>query len=318
MMLLGKNYQENRRVGNFILGKNVFDTENIWPPQYCEKAREIVEGKHIALISASHLFDNPLSVNELIGRMRECMFLCDPGPHVIVLVIQPEDFTDVDDKRLDFIFRSLSEDPQKYTIVMKIQTRQRGRATPVEKSISKEVIADYSRFKFDFNSGCSRSAFLMNMEKIMEENIGDYLKWEKFVLAPTEVQQHEETTAQKKSELKGPKLKDKMSRRLNLVVCGSDEELKSSISDLILGQSRHRPEPTSKCVRRDREVSGRSVTLVEMPSLCNTQLLEEELMTLENQVRHEVEDEYKEELLKKEMEIQKLKGMKLEEKGRAK
>ncbi|XP_066511630.1 GTPase IMAP family member 8-like [Hoplias malabaricus] len=70
-----------------------------------------------------------------------------------------------------------------------------------------------------------------------------------------------------------------LSQKLNLVLCGSDEELKSSVSDLILGQSRHRPEPTSKCVRRDRKVSGRSVTLVEMPSLYNTQLLEEELMS---------------------------------------
>ncbi|XP_066511637.1 GTPase IMAP family member 7-like, partial [Hoplias malabaricus] len=171
IMLLGKNYQENRRVGNFILGNNVFDTEIIWPPQYCEKAREIVEGKYIALISASHLFDNPLSENEVTERMRECMFLCDPGPHVIVLVIQPEDFTDVDDKRLDFIFCSFSEDPQKYTIVMKIQNPRRAWwLVPVEKCISKEVIAECGRFQFDFNSGCSRFTLLMNMEKIMEEN----------------------------------------------------------------------------------------------------------------------------------------------------
>ncbi|XP_066511619.1 GTPase IMAP family member 5-like [Hoplias malabaricus] len=198
MMLLGKNYQENRRVGNFILGSKVFDTEIIWPPQYCEKASEIVEGKHIALISASHLFDNPLSENEVTEQIKECMFLCDPGPHVIVLVIQPEDFTDVDDKRLDFIFRSFSEDPQKYTIVMKTQNPRRAWwVTPVEKNISKDVIAECVRFQFDFNSGCSRSALLMNMEKIMEENRGNYLKMEKFVLAPTEVQHHEESTAQK-------------------------------------------------------------------------------------------------------------------------
>ncbi|XP_066511663.1 GTPase IMAP family member 8-like [Hoplias malabaricus] len=279
IMLLGKNYQENRRVGNFILGKNVFDTDVIWPQQYCQKAREIVERKYIDLIIASHLFHNPLSVNELIGRMRECMFLCDPGPHVIVLVIQPEDFTDVDDKRLDFIFRSLSEDPQKYTIVMKTQIPQRAWwVTTVQKSVSKEVIAERGRFQFDFNSGCSHSTLLMNMEKILEENRGDYLKMEKFVLAPTEVQHHEESTAQKKSELKSPKLKDKLSQRLNLVLCGSDDELKSSVSDLILGQSQRCPEPNSKCVRRDRKVSGRSVTLVEMPSLYNTHLLEGELM----------------------------------------
>ncbi|XP_050958139.1 GTPase IMAP family member 8-like, partial [Labeo rohita] len=66
--------------------------------------------------------------------------------------------------------------------------------------------------------------------------------------------------------------------KLNLVVCGSNKELKSFISNLILIQSERRSELSSECVRRDVELHGRLISLVELPALFNTQLSEEEVM----------------------------------------
>ncbi|XP_073699605.1 GTPase IMAP family member 8-like [Garra rufa] len=66
--------------------------------------------------------------------------------------------------------------------------------------------------------------------------------------------------------------------KLNLVVCGSNRELKSFISNLILKQSERRSELSSECVRRDVELDGRLISLVELPALFNTQLSEEEVM----------------------------------------
>ncbi|KAK2906553.1 hypothetical protein Q8A67_005538 [Cirrhinus molitorella] len=66
--------------------------------------------------------------------------------------------------------------------------------------------------------------------------------------------------------------------KLNLIVCGSNRELKSFISKLILNQSERRSELSSECVRRDVELHGRLISLVELPALFNTQLSEEEVM----------------------------------------
>ncbi len=66
--------------------------------------------------------------------------------------------------------------------------------------------------------------------------------------------------------------------KLNLVVCGSNRGLKSFISNLILKQSERRSELSSECVRRDVELDGRLISLVELPALFNTQLSEEEVM----------------------------------------
>ncbi|KAI4890399.1 hypothetical protein NFI96_026617, partial [Prochilodus magdalenae] len=73
-------------------------------------------------------------------------------------------------------------------------------------------------------------------------------------------------------------LSDSQTQKLYLVLCGSDGAVKSSISDLILGQREPSPGSSSVCVKREGAVCGRLVTLVEMPALYNTQLSEGKVM----------------------------------------
>ncbi|KAG9262652.1 GTPase IMAP family member 8-like [Astyanax mexicanus] len=319
LLLLGKNGQQNRCMGNFILQRDAFSTEI--PPDHSYEA-EKVEGRDITLIITPDLFDPELSSDELNERVSECMTLCDPGPHVIVLVLQRDDFTEADRKQLNFIFLSLSEEARKHTIVL---THPGSSVDPVTDDVSNEIIAEFSKWHFDFISGCSQTAVVQLMEKRIKENGGGHLKREEFVIAPlaTEEQQHQLPTVQSKNEqtarkkkkplkvigsmisklplggkhdgdggrlgsmiprfIRGGKHDGEGFQRLNLVLCGTDGEQKASISDLILGQRQRSSEPSLEhsltCVMRAGEVSGRSVTLVEMPALCSTQseLLEEDV-----------------------------------------
>uniref|UniRef100_A0A3B1K175 AIG1-type G domain-containing protein n=1 Tax=Astyanax mexicanus TaxID=7994 RepID=A0A3B1K175_ASTMX len=67
-------------------------------------------------------------------------------------------------------------------------------------------------------------------------------------------------------------------QKINLVVCGSDGSVKSSVSDLILDQrSEFSADSRSVCVRREAEVCGRLISLVELPALYSSQLSEEEV-----------------------------------------
>ncbi|XP_051987867.1 golgin subfamily A member 6-like protein 22 isoform X7 [Xyrauchen texanus] len=66
--------------------------------------------------------------------------------------------------------------------------------------------------------------------------------------------------------------------KLNLVLCGSDADLKTSVSKLIRGikTSTSGQRSSSECVKREGEVCGRLITLVELPAL--SQISEEEVM----------------------------------------
>ena len=147
IVVLGKKGL-NSRVGNFILGRNVFDTKA--PPPSVEqlsgRARENVEGRYITLINTPHLFDSSLSEDQFTEQVKECMSLCAPGPHVIVLVIQPDDFTETDRDRLYHILHSLSEEPLKHTLVL---TTHSGTSVDlVDENVFQKIIPEYCNKHF--------------------------------------------------------------------------------------------------------------------------------------------------------------------------
>ncbi|XP_073703351.1 uncharacterized protein [Garra rufa] len=72
-------------------------------------------------------------------------------------------------------------------------------------------------------------------------------------------------------------------QKLNLVLCGSDETLKNNISKIIRGNKKlvhlsYQRKRNKECVRKDLELHGRLISLVELPALFKTQLSEEEVM----------------------------------------
>ena len=179
IVLLGKSSSEISRVGNSILGRAAFDTEGPPPSveQHSERARGNVEGRYITLINTPHLFDPSLSEDQFTEQIKECMSLCAPGPHVIVLVIQPDDFTETDRDRLYHILYSLSEEPHKHTLVLTTQTLQSGFSDrdSVQERMIKETIAEYSSSHIDLKRGYSRADLLKMMQKMVKQNGGSQI-----------------------------------------------------------------------------------------------------------------------------------------------
>ncbi|XP_049331842.1 GTPase IMAP family member 8-like [Astyanax mexicanus] len=306
IVLLGKSSSKISTVGNFILGEDVFDTKALPPSveQHSVRAAGMVEGRNITLINTPHLFDPQLSLTTLNQRVRECITLCSPGPHVLLLILHPDNFPEADRHRLDHILRSLSKDPKKHMLVVTTQRRQAVFSEYIADENIKQIIAACNKRHFKFSSECSRSDLLKMIEMMVEENREGQSKQE---VPPTRELQHlkqkpqrvyEQPVREKKTSSSATELKsiEKSglhswfqrlthggknpygSQRLNLVLCGSNRELKFSISDLILGQRERRPESRSVCVRRESEVCGRLISLVELPALYRSQLSEEEVM----------------------------------------
>ncbi|KAI4888492.1 hypothetical protein NFI96_009861 [Prochilodus magdalenae] len=94
IVLLGKNSSEISRVGNLILSREAFDTEAPPPSvqQHSERARGKLSGKQVTLINTPCLVDFQLCLVELDQTVKESVYLCAPGPHVFLLVLQSETF----------------------------------------------------------------------------------------------------------------------------------------------------------------------------------------------------------------------------------
>ncbi|XP_053533025.1 GTPase IMAP family member 7 isoform X2 [Ictalurus punctatus] len=120
IVILGKSFPQTSTVGNLILGKSVFETED--PPHSVEFHCDIVgghmEGRYIIIINTPHLYDPKLSNEELNRKIKKCVSLSRPGPHAFLLVVQPHDFTQKDRNLLRYILNSFGDQAINYSIVI--------------------------------------------------------------------------------------------------------------------------------------------------------------------------------------------------------
>ncbi|XP_030273889.1 GTPase IMAP family member 8-like [Sparus aurata] len=107
VVLLGNSWSQRSSVGNFILGENKFNTER--EPYHCLAVRGRVKEKEIVLINTPDLLHPYMSEDRLTELVETCVRLSAPGPHVFLLVLQPEDFTEEHKLRLQSILEYISD-----------------------------------------------------------------------------------------------------------------------------------------------------------------------------------------------------------------
>ncbi|XP_030649165.1 GTPase IMAP family member 8-like [Chanos chanos] len=287
IMLLGKNRHENSNVGNFILQNNVF--ESTATDNQPVKRTGQMKGRPITVINTPDLFYPQLTHDQLSVAVKECVSLSAPGPHVFILVLQPDSFTEEDRHRMDRVISSFSDEGYNHAIVLTMSNLVKGTSVdPQEdKNPIEETISKCGGRHFMLIDEISPVSLIEMIDQVVEGNGGEYIACCDYEDAPQTTKEETNQLRTRGQELTKHQLSDKTTRetepkhdlpRLNLVLCGCVGSVKISISEFILGQRESSPESSSVCVRREGEVCGRLLTLVEMPALYNTQLSEEEVM----------------------------------------
>ncbi|KAK9978627.1 hypothetical protein ABG768_020371 [Culter alburnus] len=86
IVLLGKTVSENSGVGNFLLGRAALDSEA--PPDIVQRVGGRLKDRHVMVINSPQLLQTNISDHQITQTVRECVYLSDPGPHVIVLLLK--------------------------------------------------------------------------------------------------------------------------------------------------------------------------------------------------------------------------------------
>ncbi|KAK2917113.1 hypothetical protein Q8A67_001487 [Cirrhinus molitorella] len=209
-------------------GRAAFDSEA--PPDVVERVTGRLKDRHVIIINSPQLLQTNISDHQITQTVRECVHLSDPGPHVIVLLLKHEPCSAEDQECVEKVLHSFSECVYQHTMVISTQE-------PTQTNhILQNIIQKCANRHFSLQRSSSPDDLLQMFEDIEKMNDGRHLDFSEGV-------------------------------KLNLVVCGSDETLKSSISELILKQTD---------IRSDVELHGRQISLVELPALIG--LSEEEVM----------------------------------------
>ncbi|KAL1279328.1 hypothetical protein QQF64_026001 [Cirrhinus molitorella] len=289
IVLLGSSVSENSDVGNFILGRAAFNSEA--PPDVVERVTGRLKDRHVIIINSPQLLQTNISDHQITQTVRECVHLSDPGPHVFILVLQHKHFTEEDLTRVKHVLKQFSEDAIKHTIVITTDEHTRR---------AKRTSVKVNTFIQQLTAECGGGHVQVKDQEEIYSLIFKTVK-------NTRKRKYSETTketpniglsvdtgasgsvdydlSKKRSTYSFPQNPNPFSRgvqspdvncpnmsNLNLVVCGYDETLKSSISELILQQKDRR----SKFVKKVEKIHGHLINLVGLPAL--TRLSEEEVM----------------------------------------
>ncbi|KAG1946230.1 GTPase IMAP family member 8-like [Pimephales promelas] len=312
IVLLGKNGSENNKVGNTILGTAAFHSEasSSSLQQQSEIISGTVEKKHLTVINTPHLLQPHLSQHEITQRVRECVSLSDPGPHVILLVLQYKDFTEEDLRRVKTVLNLFSEKAFKHTIVLttdeethtsitsRIWNNPLGsniKSAPMITNLTKECGGGH--LKFDARNAGWRSEMISRIEKMLKEEQEEFLVCNMYEDGGTSV---DEDPSRSGGLFRGDgtkedgKLKQNTKTasdggvttsgkaKLNIVLCGYNTTLKNTVSKIFRGRINkqkkhfHQREMRKVCMKREEKINGRQITVTELPTL--TRLSEEEVM----------------------------------------
>ncbi|RXN13385.1 GTPase IMAP family member 8-like protein [Labeo rohita] len=277
IVLCGNDSTLKNSVSKIFRGKTNEPQEEM--SKACQKREGTIHGRQISVIELPAL--TRLSEEEVMREILHCLSLCDPGVHLFILVTPVTPLTNEERAEMAKVKEIFYSQEHFMVLFITDLTVDKSVSDFVESTESQSVVSLYGSWYFVMGLQDQK-----NTEKILKIlDVINSMKTEPYSLqtyirAPEQRVRHEleKKLRVRDNEIKEEKIKTLESVKLNLVVCGSKRELRSFISNLILNQSERRSELSSECVRRDVELHGRLISLVELPALFNTQLSEEEVM----------------------------------------
>ncbi|XP_034548175.1 uncharacterized protein LOC117819072 isoform X2 [Notolabrus celidotus] len=178
VVLLGNSWSERSSVGNFILRQTVFNTEE--EQDKCLRVNTTLEENKIILVNTPDLLKRDISQKQLTDYVKDCASLSDPGPHVFLLVLQPEDFTDKHKQSLCRVLENFSDRSFDHSLVLISTPREESpglkkkyKEHPPLKDMIKKC--KYRHLK---QKHLDHSELLTRLGQIVKENNGEHVSHE--------------------------------------------------------------------------------------------------------------------------------------------
>ncbi|XP_044190489.1 GTPase IMAP family member 4-like [Thunnus albacares] len=175
VVLLGNSWSERSSVGNFILGKTEFSTEE--EPDCCLRVRGQLKEKEIVLINTPDLLRPNIPEDKLRQHVENCVSLSDPGPHVFLLVLQPEDFTEEHKLRMHRVLKNFGGRPFDHSLIL-ISTPREESPGFMEEYRQHPPLKDLIRMsknRFLWRKNLELAELLTRLGQIVRENNGEHL-----------------------------------------------------------------------------------------------------------------------------------------------
>uniref|UniRef100_A0A8C6UZN4 AIG1-type G domain-containing protein n=1 Tax=Neogobius melanostomus TaxID=47308 RepID=A0A8C6UZN4_9GOBI len=209
VVLLGSTWKQRSAVGNLLLENDAFDLNT-----NCKSSLKIggpLQEKKISVINTPDLLQADLTADRLAEFLKEIADNSAPGPHVFLLVLQPEDFTEQHQSRLQSVLESFSEQAYNHSLVL-ISTPRAETPGFMEKYMNDPNIKDIirkCRYNYLWMNNTDNDANLKAFKREelltricqMLENSEEHLNYEQYEEAPSQQVYTEQTAVAKQKTL---------------------------------------------------------------------------------------------------------------------
>ncbi|XP_038559154.1 GTPase IMAP family member 8-like isoform X2 [Micropterus salmoides] len=258
VVLLGNSWSERSSVGNLILGQTVFNKA----PECCVRISGPLEEKKIVVINTPDLLHSNISEDKLIEHVKTCVSYSDPGPHVFLLVIQPEDFTEEHKLRLCRVLKLFSDRSFDHSLVL-ISPKRKNRSTFMEKCVERAHLSDLIRmcsYRYLKQKNLDHPELLTRLDQIVMENNGQHVSCNVIEDEAAALPADHPNPTQKQTILDA--------RELRIVLFGKSDDKKTTLGKIITGKKEVQNLFTSKqCEATCGEWKGKLLTAVKTPDM---------------------------------------------------
>ncbi|XP_068452295.1 GTPase IMAP family member 8-like [Clinocottus analis] len=243
--IIGKSPNENTKLTNVITGKP--DSSHPLKSKRVVCVTSEWNKKKLTVVKTADIFS--VQGNRVRQKMKTWVAQCFPRPNALLLLVNPSDFTERDQQKIKVMMNFFGPDAFKCTMIVTTEHERIWNSSVNE--LLEECGQRQHRIIFDKDEFplCDRQELMEKIEKMVDENRGRYLTFAgdtDTIISPVSAKPS-----------------------LNLVLCGRHEAWKTSVAKAILGQRQFGPPvDSSEWVKHQGEVSGRQVSLVELPALC--------------------------------------------------
>ncbi|XP_070623365.1 uncharacterized protein [Erythrolamprus reginae] len=118
ILLVGHSRSEKNETGNTILGSEVFEISWEAKPEICQKEKAQLKGRKVVVVDTPGFFYRYHTNKDIAAKMRKCVKVCSPGPHVILHVMRPYFNSQEETDMAQQIKEALGLKPKDYTIIL--------------------------------------------------------------------------------------------------------------------------------------------------------------------------------------------------------